>query len=201
MPIRTRISDRTERIELRRKALGRHPILKIGSRHNAVFQTILEGNVKGGFTAAQIDAYCGQYHPQILKDLIDYRLVRQLSRNANNEFKYVADPAAKGTYIQEVTVEVELLEDEHGRFFTRTTMKGRHPTPGRIIRSLGTRKIHFKVPLPEEASVTPVAGDVRVDDLPDTSTPRYNPNVTIDAEASEHREPLLLEAKATIVED
>lgn len=200
MGIRTRITDKAERIELERKAKGRHPILKLGSRHNAVFQAILEGNAKRGYTAAQIQAFCGQYHPQILKDLLDYRLVKVVGKRGT-ENVYAADPAAKGTYIQQVTVQVDLLEDEHGRFFTRTYLKGRANQPGRIIRQLGSRQIHFNIPLPEEPEVVKTTGHVVVDPIPDEPMMGRARPMTVDASAEEVVPTLLLEAKATIVED
>jgi hypothetical protein len=186
MPVRTRITGQAERADLTRKSKGRHPILKLGSRHNAVFQTILQdGNPKGGITAAQIEAICGQYHPQILKDLLDYRLVTQYAKNSDNSYRYIADPKMRGTYIQEVTVEVTLLEDEHGRFFTLTKLPGRHPKPGRIVRALGTRKLHFRVPLPEQEGVQAVKNDSPVD--PDFAPVDFDTasEVTIDGEAVE----------------
>jgi hypothetical protein len=200
--IRTRITGKAERAELHRKAKGRHPLLKIGSRHNSIFQTILQdGNHKGGITASEIRHLNENYHPQILKDLLDHRLIKSIAKQDNNAFRYVADPAAKGSYVQEVTVEVELLEDEFGRFFTRTYLEGRHPTPGRIVRSLGSRKLHFKVPLPNEPEVTPIQGDARIDANTPLTRRGGAQNAVIDAEAEEYREPLLLEATATRIED
>lgn len=204
MPVRTRITGQAERIDLKRKAKGRHPLLKVGSRHSGIWQTIVnDGNPKHGITAAQIRGLNHMYHPQILKDLLDYRLVKVVGKNASGENIYIGDPNGHGTYMQQVTVEVELLEDESGKFFTRTKLQGRTTEPGRIIRSLGTRKMHFNVPLPEEPGVIKVAGDVRVDPMSDLPLSRNAKPLTIDAEATEQKKtevPLLLEATATIIE-
>ena len=185
MAIRTRISGLAERAELKRKAKGRHPYLKLGSSQNAVFQTILQdGNPAGGITAARVEAMCGYYHPQIMKNLLDYKLITQISKSGN-EFKYIADPAARGTYMQDVTINVELLEDENGQFFCRAKVHGGKASHAKIVRVIGSRKIHFKVPLLGDPSIMNVTQDIELEEhkftVPETNTQ----NTIIDVTANE----------------
>lgn len=152
MPIKKRISGETARADIKRKAKGRHPLLqKLDSPHLAVWQTIVQdGNPRGGITARQIAQGTHLYHPQVLADLIASVLVTKVGRNANNEVKYFGDEKGRGAFIQKVDVKVELFEDEHGKFFTRTTMSGSDNVAGKIVRKLGERTIHMRVPMLEE---------------------------------------------------
>jgi hypothetical protein len=203
MAIRTRITGSGVRENIMREnAKLRHPLLRTGTRHQALWQTIVqEGNPRGGMTAAQMKNACHLYHPQILKDLLDHRLVARREKNTDGAFRYVADERGRGTYVQEVTVEVELLEDDQGRFVTKTTLVGSTGDHGRIIRSLAKRRINFNVPLPNEPGVMPVAGVVNVDTPDGFSASRgKGATKTIDTSATEVEDPLLLEASASIIE-
>lgn len=205
MPIRTRITGEAERAELKRKAKGRHPLLKNGSKHQAVWQAICQdGNPKGGITAARLRALLGPiFHPQVLKDLIDHRLVTQRDKRPDGSFRYIGDDRGIGTYCQTVTVEVELLEDDKGRFVTKTTLVGSTGKHSRIIRSLGRRRINFNVPLPNEPGVEKIVGVVNVDNAQGfNSTPGMGRTAKfVEGESQQRQETGLIEGSYTILGD
>ena len=168
MAIRNSINDPAVRKEQQRKARGRHPLLKIGSKHTAVWDAIVSsGNPKGGITSAQLRSICDDYHPQILADLKKAYLVTERGKIGNNK-KYIADPNGKGIISQQVTVEVELYETENGEFVTRTRLYGRVDNPGVVNRFLGSRKITLDVPPTALASMASAI----------TPDPQYDPYET-----------------------
>jgi hypothetical protein len=201
MAIRTRITGLGHRADILRKNKARHHLIRVGTRHCAVWQTLVQdGNPRGGMTAAQLRNACHLYHPQVLKDLIDHRLVARRAKNSNGEYRYIADDKGRGSYVQVVEVEVELLEDEAGRFVTKTTLIGAAGSHGRIIRSLARRKIKFNVPLPQEPGVMPITGVVNVDNPEGFNYSQGSSRTqTIDVTGYEVEDPLLLEATATIL--
>jgi len=170
MPIKARITGDAARADIKRKAKGRHPLLqRLDGPHLAVWQTIVQdGNPKGGMTAYQMRQATHMFHPQVLADLVASLLVAKIGRNGNNEIKYVADEKGRGAFIQTVTVHVEMYEDENGKFFTKTTIPGSDNVAGKIVRKVGERRIHMRVPMLEEklhedipSIEQPVLGDTK----------------------------------------
>jgi hypothetical protein len=168
MPIRQRLSNETRRREVKMRGKGRHPLIQnTVSPHFSLWTTICdEGNPAGGMTAGRMKNRCGQYHPQVLKDLIDHFLVMPIgTKQSTGQKLYVADPKGKGIDPIMVRVEVELLEDEDGNFFTRTIMPGRAQSPGKIKRIIGKRGINFVVRGEDDPSIILADNVIKADSL------------------------------------
>lgn len=148
MPIRRSLTDKPKRESQHRTAKGRHPLLKLGSRHLNVWDILCNAGLDG-YTAAQIKARTTFYHPQIMKDLLDARLITQIEKDGN-EFTYIADPRGIGIIPHQVRVEVKLLEDEAGYFHAVAYVKGSTQQPKGAVRVIAERGFNFKVPLEDD---------------------------------------------------
>ena len=161
MPIRKRITSKPERQNPFRTGKGRHPLLKLGSPHLNVWDLLCHYDAKG-LTSSQLKGKTTFYHPQVIKDLLDHKLIAKMPNKRGGEFVYVADKKGRGINVQEVTVEVELLEDEKGRFHAKAHVVGSNQIPHGGVRTLRKRKMHFTIPLEselEDGRFTKVARD------------------------------------------
>jgi hypothetical protein len=159
MPIRSRISDYTSRLKLKRGSKELHPLIaNRGTKHSAVWFTLSEAGRKG-LTAAQLQAREHNYHPQVLADLIANGLVQKLGRKEGNQFVYTADPSGRGHLTQRVEVKVELYETNNGQLVTRTLVQGIRGKPDQVVKLLGSRTIGFTIPIKDGKTVVPVSAD------------------------------------------
>lgn len=144
MPIKKRQPDNPQRMHGERNSKLRHPMLKTGSPHFSIWDTLVNAGA-GGLTAAQIKSRNSLYHPQVIKDLMDARLIAVVNQN-QNEKQYIADPKGRGRHIQSVRVVVQLLEDESGYFHAVAYVPGQNTQPSGKVRVAHERGINFVVP-------------------------------------------------------
>jgi hypothetical protein len=162
MPIRKRLTNKPRRESELRNAKGRHPLLKTGSRHFNVWDVML--SFKEPITAEQISNRTTFFHPQILKDLLDAKLIKKVGKRGT-EYLFVADPAGLGIIPREVRVQVELVEDEEGFFHAFAYVVGSTQKPKGGVRTLVKRGLNFIVPMefelddPRFSKAHPFAGD------------------------------------------
>lgn len=138
---------------------SRHPLLKVGTPHHAVWDMLTGPKASKGLTAAQLKAVCPQFHPQVLSDLVHSQLVLKVGK-IGSSFLYAGDPTGVGIIHQQVEVQVEFYETENGEFVTRTNLLGRVAEPGKITRYLGTKSVRFDIP---ETAISHVAQQPEVD--------------------------------------
>jgi len=150
MPIRKRLTDAPKRTDPFHNKKGRHPLLKIGSPHFSVWDTLCTaGKGNKGLSNAQIQNRTTLWHPQVMKDLLDARLVAKVGKNGN-EFLYTADPKGRGIIPTELVVDVVIVEDERGYFFATAKIRGSQGSPKGGTREIGKRSVNFIVPLEGE---------------------------------------------------
>ncbi len=170
MPINRRLTNQPKREDPSRTNKGRHPLLGNGSKHLSVWETLVDN---GPLTAAGIKARTTFYHPQVLKDLMDAKLVAKLGKK-NASFIYAADPKGRGIIPREVLVKVELLEDEEGYFHAVAWVVGSSQKPKGGTRTIKSRGIKFVIPMESEIADKRFSKARRVLD-----------DITIDGEAQE----------------
>lgn len=163
MPIRSRITGHTARLKAKQDAKRLHSLLAPGSKHHAVWHTLVEAGRKG-LTAYQLQQREHNYHPQVLSDLAANGLVQKLGKKGQ-QFIYTADPTGRGVITQRVEVKVELYETGNGQLVTRTIVQGIRGRPDQICKKLAERTISFTIPTRDGKWVTPVSpGEIVVDD-------------------------------------
>jgi hypothetical protein len=146
---------------------GRHPLLRIGTPHYAVWETIVTaGNPDGGITAASLKAICPLYHPQVMSDLQRSMLVAKNGK-LGASFLYVGDPNGRGIIPQQIEVEIEVYETDNGSFVTRTYLRGRQDTIGKITKYLTSRKIRIDIPGAYSNLSKAVINEPIIDEEPD----------------------------------
>lgn len=163
MPIRSRITGTTARLKVKQDAKRLHSLLVPGSKHHAVWHTLVEAGKKG-LTAYQLQQREHNYHPQVLSDLAVNGLVQKLGKKGQ-QFVYTADPSGKGIITQRVEVKLELYETTNGQLVTRTVVQGIRGRPDEICKKLAERTVSFTIPTRDGKWVTKVQpDDIVIDD-------------------------------------
>jgi hypothetical protein len=144
-------------------------LLKLGSRHLDVWRTIVDhGNPANGITSAQLKQLTHLYHPQVLADLKQARLVTSIGMRKGHKL-YIADPRGRGEMTQRLDIKIEVYETEDGAFLTRTVLKGRVNNSGKIKRLITERHVTVTIPVSERG--IDVVGDISVDPVQTIATP------------------------------